>query len=134
MPILNIPFIHLSHILINSLTCIHILISSSLLTHTCFYLLYTLLSSIQYFLFKYLKLAPIMECDPYWSILLIVLTVQFSDRSAILKHLINLFSKNNSESITPAIWANMLLCVLHGTCHALRTATLQAIYNSCILT
>ncbi len=134
LSLLNIPVIHLSCILINSLTCIHILISSPLLTHICFYLLYTLLSSIQYFLFKCLKLSPIMECDPYRPILLIVCTVQFSGTSAILINLIHLFSKKNSESITAAIWANMLLCVLHGTRHTVHTATLEAIYNSCIST
>ncbi len=105
------PFIHLSRILINSLTYIHILISSSLLAHTCFHLLYTLLSFIQYFLFKCLKLAPIMESDPYRPILLIVRTVQFLDISAILIYLVHLFSKKEFRVHYPSnMGQHVIMC------------------------
>ncbi len=71
-----------------------------------------------------------MECDTYQPILLTVRTVQFSDISAILINLIHLFQNPLPQQYGPTC----LLCVLHGTRHTLPTATLQAKYNSSILT
>ena len=53
-PLLKNPFKHRSLILVNSFTCIHMLINSALLSHTHFHLPCTLLSLISYILRKYL--------------------------------------------------------------------------------
>ncbi len=64
------------------------------MSHTHCHLFYTLLSSI-YFPFECLKLAPIMEWNPYQPILLIVRIVQFPDTNNILMNLVHFLAKMN---------------------------------------
>ncbi len=111
-PLFRAPSIHISIISTSSFTCIHIMITSSFLSHMHFQFVYTFRSSIPYLSLKGFILVVWFEYELYLSMLPIVNTALFSDIRDILINFMHRFANHNSGSITRAICTNILL-VLH---------------------